>query len=60
MGSGVVALSGAASVETNAPFVLWLDKTIRHLHPDHATLVGATTCLRSCAINGASGFPSMD
>ncbi|CDK97917.1 conserved membrane protein of unknown function [Magnetospirillum gryphiswaldense MSR-1 v2] len=40
MGSGVVALSGAASVETNAPFVLWLDKTIRHLHPDHATLVG--------------------
>lgn len=38
---GVVALSGAANVEANAPYVLWLDKIIRHLNPNHPILVGA-------------------
>ncbi|OAN48866.1 hypothetical protein A6A04_19645 [Paramagnetospirillum marisnigri] len=37
----VVALSGAASVEANAPYVLWLDKVLRQLHRDHPTLVEA-------------------
>lgn len=40
---GVVALSGAATVDGGAPYVLWLDRLFRHLAADHPMRIDPAT-----------------